>query len=56
VSIANLKRLGLPAACFVRPAKIACIEPSRIERRAGRLDKAEARVVAQRLRGFLGSP
>ncbi len=56
VSIANLKRAGLPAACFVRPAKIACIEPSRIERRAGRLDKAEARVVAQRLRGFLGSP
>jgi len=39
----------------VRAAKIACIEPARIERRAGRLDKATAKAVAQKLKGFLGS-
>jgi hypothetical protein len=38
----------------VRPVKIACIEPSWIDRRVGRLDKAEARKVGQSLRGFLG--
>jgi mRNA interferase MazF len=54
VPIADLKRAGLPAPSVVRPAKIACIEPGRIDRRVGRLDKAGARTVAQRLRGFLG--
>lgn len=55
VNISNLERAGLPAPSVVRTAKIACIEPARIERRAGRLDKVAARAVAQRLRGFLGS-
>ena len=54
VAIADLKRAGLPAPSVVRPAKIACIEPARIDRRIGRLDKTAARAVAQRLRGFLG--
>jgi len=54
VAIADLNRAGLPAPSVVRPAKIACIEPNRIDRRIGRLAKAEARQVAQRLRGFLG--
>jgi mRNA interferase MazF len=54
VDIADLARAGLPAPSVVRPAKIACIEPARIERRAGRLDKATARAVAQKLKGFLG--
>lgn len=54
VEIADLKRAGLPALCVVRPAKIACIDPARVDRRLGRLDKATARTVAQRLRGFLG--
>jgi len=54
IPITDLKRAGLPAPSVVRPAKIACIEPSRIDRRIGRLDKAVARAVAQRLRGFLG--
>jgi len=54
VAIANLRRAGLPAPSVVRPAKIACIEPGRIDRRIGRLDKAAARKVGQRLRGFLG--
>jgi mRNA interferase MazF len=55
VVIDDLARAGLPAASLVRPAKIACIDPARIERRAGRLDKAAAKLVTQRLRGFLGS-
>lgn len=55
VIIFDTERAGLPAPSVVRPAKIACIEPSRIERRTGRLDKTTARAVTQRLRGFLGS-
>jgi len=55
VTIADLARAGLPAPSVVRTAKIACIEPARIERRAGRLDKATAKTVAQKLKGFLGS-
>jgi mRNA interferase MazF len=55
VAIADLRRAGLPAPSVVRPAKIACIEPARIERRAGRLDKAAARIVAQRVRAYLGT-
>jgi mRNA interferase MazF len=55
VAIDDLERAGLPAPSVVRIAKIACIEPSRIERRAGRLDKAAAKVVAQKLKGFLGN-
>jgi len=54
VEITDLKRAGLPAASVVRTAKIACIEPGRIDRRAGRLDKGAARSVGQKLRGFLG--
>ena len=54
VAIPNLVRAGLPAPSVVRPAKIACIEPHRINRRLGRLDKAEARAVNRKLRGFLG--
>jgi mRNA interferase MazF len=54
VAIADLKRAGLPAPSVVRSAKVACIEPGRIDRRVGRLGKAEARMVGQRLRGYLG--
>ncbi len=54
IAIIDLKRAGLPAPSVVRPAKIACIKPNRIDRRIGRLDKAAARNVGQRLRGFLG--
>ncbi len=55
VAIVDLVRAGLPAPSVVRTAKIACIEPARIERRAGRLDKAVAKAVAQKLKGFLGT-
>jgi mRNA interferase MazF len=54
VAITDLKRAGLPAPSVVRTAKIACIEPTRIDRRLGRLEKAAARTAAQKLRGFLG--
>ena len=54
VPVGDLKRAGLPAPSVVRPAKIACIDPSRVDRRLGRLDKASARAVSQKLRGFLG--
>jgi mRNA interferase MazF len=53
IAITDLKRAGLPAPSVVRPAKIACIEPGRIDRRLGRLDKAAARAVGQKLLGFL---
>ena len=52
--VSDLNRAGLPAQSVIRPAKIACIEATRIERRIGSLDKANARAVVQRLRGFLG--
>ena len=54
VAITDHTRAGLPAPSVVRPAKIACIEPSRIDRRVGRLDKAAARTVGRKLRAFLG--
>jgi mRNA-degrading endonuclease toxin of MazEF toxin-antitoxin module len=54
VAISNLARTGLPAPSVVRTAKIACIEPARIERRAGRLDKTTAKAVAQKLKASLG--
>jgi mRNA interferase MazF len=52
VAIVDINRSGLPAPSVVRVAKIACIEPGRIDRRIGRLGKAEAKAVGQRLRGF----
>ncbi len=55
VAIEAFVSAGLPAPSVVRTAKIACIEPIRIERRAGRLDRATAKAVAQRLKGFLVS-
>lgn len=54
VPIADLARTGLPAPSVIRPAKIASIDPARVLRRAGKVDKATARIVSQRLRRFLG--
>jgi len=54
ITVTDLKRAGLPAPSVVRPAKIACIEPGRIDRRLGRLDKVAARAVSRKLRAFLG--
>jgi|SRR6185437_16809905 mRNA interferase MazF len=55
VTIADLARAGLPAPSVVRTAKIVCIEPAGIERRAGRARQGYAKAVAQKLKGFLGS-
>jgi mRNA interferase MazF len=54
--IPDLRRAGLPAPSVARPAKIACIEPGRVLRRAGRLDRASARAVLVKLKGFLPPP
>jgi mRNA interferase MazF len=54
VQISDLKVSGLPAPSTMRPAKTACIESSRILRRAGKLDRATARMVSQHIRGLLG--
>jgi mRNA interferase MazF len=54
VAITDLIRAGLPAPSVIRPAKIACIDPSRIDRRVGRLDKATAGNVSEIIRRFLG--
>jgi mRNA interferase MazF len=48
VAIADLKRAGLPAPSVVRVAKIACIEPRRIDRRLGRLFPAFAATSRER--------
>lgn len=53
VPIADIGRAGLPAPSVVRTAKIACIDPARIERRAGRLDRAGIRAVQLKLKAFL---
>lgn len=55
VDIVDLERAGLPAPSVVRTAKIACIDPVRIERRAGRLDKITAKSVMQKLAAFIGA-
>jgi mRNA interferase MazF len=56
IAIDDLDPAGLPAPSVIRVAKIACIEPARIERRTGTLDKVTARAVARKLRGYLGGP
>jgi mRNA interferase MazF len=53
VPIADLERAGLPAPSVVRAAKIACIEPARVVRRAGALDARTAARVAARVAGFI---
>jgi mRNA interferase MazF len=55
VAIRDAVRAGLPAPSVVRPAKLACIDPARILRRAGKLDRKTAREVAERLAGFLAT-
>lgn len=53
VRIGDIDRAGLPAPSVVRPAKIACIEPGRIVRRAGSLVPRDASLVAARLDSFV---
>lgn len=53
VPIADLDRAGLPAQSVIRTAKIACIEPGRVVRRAGAIGPSEASIVAERIGDFL---
>ena len=53
VAIHDLSRAGLPTPSVMRTAKIACIEPDRILRRAGKLDREAARTVSGHLQAFL---
>ena len=54
VAILDPSGAGLHAASVVRPSKIACLEPSRIIRVAGRLSPDETEAVRAQARGFLG--
>jgi len=56
IPIPDLDRAGLPAPSVIRPAKVACIESARVDRRLGSIDKPTARALLQRLRAFLGGP
>jgi mRNA interferase MazF len=53
VVISDLARAGLPVASVVRTAKVACIEPGRVLKKAGTLDAAAAGKVRKRLRTFV---
>ncbi|HSI39338.1 MAG TPA: type II toxin-antitoxin system PemK/MazF family toxin [Xanthobacteraceae bacterium] len=55
VAIGDGVLAGLAAPSVVRPAKLACIEPSRVLRRIGRLQPSAAHAVAERLGRFLGA-
>jgi mRNA interferase MazF len=52
--IADLDGTGLPAPSVVRPIKVATIEPSRVIRRAGRVDAQLAAKVFSAIRSFIG--
>jgi mRNA interferase MazF len=53
VTITDLNRAGLPSPSVVRPAKIACVETTRVLRRAGKLDSAAGQRVRRELERFL---
>lgn len=55
VPVGDLEQAGLPAPSVVRPAKIACIDPTRVLRRAGTLEPNAARKVEGQLRAFLAA-
>jgi mRNA interferase MazF len=55
VAVDDLQRAGLPSPSVVRTAKIACIEPARVLRRAGALDVKTARRVGQVVRDFFAA-
>ena len=55
VPIADLRGAGLHAPSVIRSAKIATIEPHRIIRRAGALDRASARQVVRALQKYMAA-
>lgn len=52
VPVTDLEGAGLPSPSVVRTAKVACIEPGRVVRRAGALDARSASKVAGHLASF----
>lgn len=54
VKIDDLASVGLTAPSVVRPIKIACLEPARIIRKAGRLDNRPLAQIVETIRGFVG--
>jgi len=56
VAISELTGTGLSHRSFVRPAKIACIEPARILRVIGALPQPDLVAVVDRLHAFVGTP
>ena len=52
--IEDLALAGLGAPSLVRPIKIACLEPLRIIRKAGRLGDRQTAAVADAIRSFIG--
>lgn len=54
LEIDDLLKAGLSSPSIVRPTKIANVEPSRIIRRAGRLGAAQAEIVFDAVRSFIG--
>ena len=55
VPISDLSGTGLSHRSFVRPAKIACIEPARFLKVIGALPPADLTAVIERLHAFVGS-
>lgn len=52
--ISDLGLAGLPAESVVRPIKLACLEPSRILRCAGRLGENQSKQALAAVAAFLG--
>ncbi len=55
VPISDLSGTGLSHRSFVRPAKIACIEPTRVLRIIGALPPPDLDAVIDRLHAFVGT-
>lgn len=54
VPVSDLALAGLSAPSVVRPVKLACIEPARIVRRAGRLQPIDSQRALAAVSGFIG--
>ncbi len=54
LAIEDLALAGLGAPSLVRPLKIACLEPSRIVRKAGQLSEKQMAAVGAAIRSFIG--
>ena len=54
VRVEDFERAGLEKVSLVRPTKIACLEPSRIIRRAGSLSPSLAAKVFDTAKSFIG--